>query len=122
MLKFLWIVLGILLVIIVLAIIVVLCVNARVQQLKDEKYSAQERFSFISWVVSWAIPVLFNVKVNAKGLEKLDQVKHGVIYANHQSNIDIVAMLKAIKKPHGYVAKKELDNIFLLSDSMRLIQ
>ena len=39
MLKFLWIVLGILLVIIVLAIIVVLCVNARVQQLKDEKYS-----------------------------------------------------------------------------------
>ena len=30
--------------------------------------------------------------------------------------------LKAIKKPHGYVAKKELDNIFLLSDSMRLIQ
>lgn len=122
MLKFSWIVLGILLVIIVLAIIVVLCVNARVQQLKDEKYSAQERFSFISWVVSWAIPVLFNVKVNAKGLEKLDQVKHGVIYANHQSNIDIVAMLKAIKKPHGYVAKKELDNIFLLSDSMRLIQ
>ena len=62
LLKFLWIVLGILLVIIVLAIIVVLCVNARVQQLKDEKYSAQERFSFISWVVSWAIPVLFNVK------------------------------------------------------------
>ena len=60
--------------------------------------------------------------MNAKGLEKLDQVEHGVIYANHQSNIDIVAMLKAIKKPHGYVAKKELDNIFLLSDSMRLIQ
>ena len=32
--------------------------------------------------------------------------------ANHQSNLDIVAMLKAIKKPHGYIAKKELDKSF----------
>lgn len=118
----LWIILGILLAVVIVAIVVVLCVNVRVQQLKDEKYTNKERFDFISWVVSWAIPLLFNVKVNAKGLEKLETVEHGVIYANHQSNIDIVALLKAIKKPHGYVAKKELDNIFLLSDSMRLIQ
>ncbi|MDO5794472.1 MAG: lysophospholipid acyltransferase family protein [Turicibacter sp.] len=122
MLNVLWIILGILLAVVILAVVVVLCVNARVQQLKNEKYTNKERFDFISWVVSWAIPLLFNVKVNAKGLEKLEAVEHGVIYANHQSNIDIVTMLKAIKKPHGYVAKKELDNIFLLSDSMRLIQ
>lgn len=122
MLNVLWIILGILLAVVILAVVVVLFVNARVQQLKNEKYTNKERFDFISWVVSWAIPLLFNVKVNAKGLEKLEAVEHGVIYANHQSNIDIVTMLKAIKKPHGYVAKKELDNIFLLSDSMRLIQ
>ena len=122
MLNVLWIILGILLAVVILAVVVVLCVNARVQQLKNEKYTNKERFDFISWVVSWAIPLLFNVKVNAKGLEKLEAVEHGVIYANHQSNIDIVTMLKAIKNPHGYVAKKELDNIFLLSDSMRLIQ
>lgn len=122
MLNVLWIILGILLAVVILAVVVVLGVNARVQQLKNEKYTNKERFDFISWVVSWAIPLLFNVKVNAKGLEKLEAVEHGVIYANHQSNIDIVTMLKAIKKPHGYVAKKELDNIFLLSDSMRLIQ
>lgn len=122
MLNVLWIILGILLAVVILAVVIVLCVNARVQQLKNEKYTNKERFDFISWVVSWAIPLLFNVKVNAKGLEKLEAVEHGVIYANHQSNIDIVTMLKAIKKPHGYVAKKELDNIFLLSDSMRLIQ
>ena len=52
--------------------------------------------------------------MDAKGLEKLDEIEHGVIYANHQSNLDIVAMLKAIKKPHGYIAKKELDNIFFI--------
>ncbi|MDE5977879.1 MAG: 1-acyl-sn-glycerol-3-phosphate acyltransferase [Turicibacter sp.] len=122
MLSLLWIVLSILVALFIIAVITVLVVNFRVQQLKDEKYSTQERFSFISWVISWVVPLLFNIKVQAKGLEKLENVQHGVIYANHQSNMDIVAMLKAIKKPHGYVAKKELDNIFLLSDSMRLIQ
>ena len=122
MLNILWILLAILLIILIGSIVLVLCVNGRVQQLKDEKYTNKERFDFISWLVSWAIPLLFNVKVDAKGLEKLDEIEHGVIYANHQSNLDIVSMLKAIKKPHGYIAKKELDNIFLLSDSMRLIQ
>ncbi len=114
--------LGVIGLLLLIIIITVLGVNFRVQQLKDEKYSSVEKFSFISWVVSWAIPLVFNVRVEVDGLEKLDEVEHGVIYANHQSNIDIVAMLKAIKRPHGYVAKKELDHIFLLSDSMRLIQ
>lgn len=114
--------LGIIVFLLLIAFIIVLSVNFRVQQLKDEKYSSVEQFSFISWVVSWAIPLVFNVRVEVDGLEKLEDVEHGVIYANHQSNIDIVAMLKAIKRPHGYIAKKELDNIFLLSDSMRLIK
>ena len=72
--------------------------------------------------MSWAIPLLTRVKVEVEGLEKLDSIEHGVIYANHQSNVDIVTMLKVIKRPHGYVAKKELDHIFLLSDGMRLIR
>lgn len=114
--------LGIIGAFILILILVVLMVNFRIQQLKNDKYSTTEKFSFISWVVSWAIPLFFNVRVEVEGLEKLDSIEHGVIYANHQSNFDIVAMLKAIKRPHGYVAKKELDHIFLLSDGMRLIQ
>ncbi len=116
------VVLGILLGILLIAGIVVLGVNFRIQQLKDPRYTDQERFEFISWVVSWAIPLLTRVKVEVEGLEKLDSIEHGVIYANHQSNIDIVTMLKVIKRPHGYIAKKELDHIFLLSDGMRLIR
>ena len=49
----------------------VLCVNGRVQQLKDEKYTNKERFDFISWLVSWAIPLLFNVKVRCQGIRKV---------------------------------------------------
>ena len=43
----------------------------RVQQLKDEKYTNKERFDFISWLVSWAIPLLFNVKVGCEGIRKV---------------------------------------------------
>lgn len=122
MLTILFVLLGILLGILLIAGIVILSVNFRIQQLKDPRYTDQERFEFVSWVVSWAIPLLTRVKVEVEGLEKLDSIEHGVIYANHQSNADIVTMLKVIKRPHGYVAKKELDHIFLLSDGMRLIR
>lgn len=122
MLTILFVLLGILLGILLIAGIVILSVNFRIQQLKDPRYTDQERFEFVSWVVSWAIPLLTRVKVEVEGLEKLDSIEHGVIYANHQSNVDIVTMLKVIKRPHGYVAKKELDHIFLLSDGMRLIR
>lgn len=122
MLNILFYVLGVILVIVLIAVMVVLSVNFRFQQLKNDRYSWQERFAFVSWVVSWAIPLLINVKVEVEGLENLDEVENGVIYANHQSNMDIVTMIKVIKRPHGYVAKKELENIFLLSDGMRLIR
>lgn len=122
MLTILFVLLGILLGILLIAGIVILSVNFRIQQLKDPRYTDQERFEFVSWVVSWAIPLLIRVKVEVEGLEKLDSIEHGVIYSNHQSNVDIVTMLKVIKRPHGYVAKKELDHIFLLSDGMRLIR
>ena len=63
MLTILWIVLGVLLTALALVVIVVLCVNARVQQLKGDQYSNTERFNFISWVVSWAIPLIFFFRV-----------------------------------------------------------
>ncbi len=115
-------VLGLILGLIVLLVIVVLGVNFRVKQLANEKYTDEQRFEFVSWLLSWATPLLFNVSVEVENVEKLDQVQTGVIYGNHQSNFDIVALLKGVKRRHGYVSKKELDHIFLLSDAMRLIR
>ena len=115
-------VLGILLGILIVAILVILGVNFRIQQLKKDKYTLEERFSFVSSVASWAVPLIFRVKVEVKGLEKLDKVETGALYPNHQSIMDVAVMAKAIKRPHGYVAKKELDHLFLISDAMRLIR
>ncbi|MGL4373852.1 MAG: lysophospholipid acyltransferase family protein, partial [Turicibacter sp.] len=122
MLDILMVIILIIIVLLIVAALTVVLANLRVQQLKNEKYSNLERFKFVSWIMSLATPLLFNMKVEVEGIEKLDQVEQGVIYANHQSNFDIITLLKAIKKPHGYVSKKELDHIFLLSDAMRLIQ
>ena len=102
--------------------LIILGLNVRIQQLNGDKYSDTERFQFINKLCSWAIPLIFRIKVDVKGLEKIEAIKQGVLFPNHQSNLDIVALLKVINRPHGYVAKKELDNIFLLSDGMRLIQ
>jgi len=115
-------VLGSLLLIVLLLVILLLVANVRMKQLQREKYSDRDRFLFINKLCSWAIPFIFRIKVEVKGLEKLEAVEKGVLYPNHQSNLDIAALLKVINRPHGYVAKKELDNIFLLSDGMRLIQ
>ena len=103
-------------------IVVLLMVYMRVKQLEHEKYDDITRFKFISWLLSWATPLLFNTSVEVEGLEYLETVEKGVLFGNHQSNFDIVALLKGIKRPHGYVAKKELDHIFILSDAMRLIR
>ena len=113
------IVLGILLLVVM---IVILMVYVRVKQLEKAQYDDVTRFKFISWLLSWATPLLFNMSVKVEGLDYLETVEKGVLFGNHQSNFDIVALLKGIKRPHGYVAKKELDNIFILSDAMRLIR
>ena len=61
MLNILWILLAALLIILIGSIVLVLCVNGRVQQLKDEKYTNKERFDFYLSCL-WASPLLFNVK------------------------------------------------------------
>lgn len=114
--------LGFIFIILFFAILLVLGVNARIQQLQKEKYSDETRFVFISKVCSLAISIIFNMRVEAEGLEQLEKIEKGVLFPNHQSNLDIVALLKIIKRPHGYVSKKELENIFLFSDAMRLIR
>ena len=102
--------------------LVVLFVYLRVKQLANEAYTDEQRFKFVSWLLSWGAPLLFNVSVEVENAHYLDEVETGVIFGNHQSNFDIIALLKGIKRRHGYVSKKELDHIFLLSDAMRLIK
>lgn len=103
-------------------VIFVLWVNARFHELGKEKYPQEKRDAFVSWLAGFIIPLIFRIRVEATGLEYLKDSKKAVLFPNHQSLMDIPTLLKGMGRPHGYVAKKELDNIFLISRGMRLIR
>ena len=115
--------LGIILgVVIGLIVTIIVVLNFIFIVLQNEKYSDDTRFKFVSWIVSWASPLFTNAKVDIEGLDYINEVETGVIYANHQSIFDIFATVEVIKRKHGYIAKEEIGSVFLLNRGMRLIR
>jgi 1-acyl-sn-glycerol-3-phosphate acyltransferase len=115
-----WILLGM----VVVFVTIILALNTYFIELKKDKYADIDRWKFISWLTSWAVPLLTFSRTEMDGLEKLNKedLETGVIYANHQSIFDIFAMLKTVKRQHAYIAKVEIGKIFLLHRGMRLIR
>lgn len=76
-----------------------------------------------STVFYWAKQVLkkAGVKVEAKGVENVPDGACCFV-ANHQGNFDILAILASIDKPMGFIAKKEMAKIPLISRWMRNIR
>jgi len=93
-------------------------------QLQKDKYTDVERWKFVSWLASWAVPFLTFSRTEIEGLEKLSEknLETGVIYGNHHSIFDIFSLLKTVKRRHAYIAKIEIGRIFLLHRGMRLIK
>ena len=109
--------------IVIAFVLTVIVLNFVVMVIEKDKYSDVQRWKFIMWLVNWATPLLTFSKTEVEGLEKLDEtrVARGVIYANHQSIVDVFSIVKSVKRRHAYIAKKEIGNIFLLSRAMRMI-
>lgn len=60
------------------------------------------------------------VKINVKGIENLP--KESCLYvANHQSFFDIPVLIAATRKPMGFIAKKELEKVKIISGWMKEI-
>ncbi|MCL2560213.1 MAG: 1-acyl-sn-glycerol-3-phosphate acyltransferase [Turicibacter sp.] len=119
----LWIVAVIVGIAALLGLIVVL-LNLWFIVLGKDKYTDAQRWGAIKWIVSWAVPLLTFSRTEMEGLEKLsdEQLKTGVVYANHQSIFDIFTFVKTVKRRHAYIAKVEIGRIFLLNRGMRLIR
>ena len=102
----------------------VVLLNFRLMQLKNDKYTDADRWNFVKWLTSWAVPLLTFSRTEMEGLEKLSEenLKTGVLYANHHSIFDIFAILNVLKRQHAYIAKAEIGRIFLLSRGMRLVR
>lgn len=72
---------------------------------------------------SWANFVMnrAGAKVNVIGLENLPKDQTVLFVSNHQSNFDIPLLLSAIDIPKGFIAKKELEKVPLISTWMKYI-
>ncbi|WP_297635297.1 lysophospholipid acyltransferase family protein [uncultured Clostridium sp.] len=62
---------------------------------------------------------LSGARVKVYGQEKLNDDETYLYVGNHQSNFDIPLLMSAIKGPKGFIAKKEMENIPILSFWMK---
>jgi len=104
--------------------LIVVLLNLWFIRLKKDSYTDIDRWRFVSWLASWAVPFLTFSRTEIEGLEKLNKesLETGVLYGNHHSIFDIFSLLKTVKRRHAYIAKIEIGRIFLLHRGMRLIK
>ena len=61
------------------------------------------------------------VSLSVEGLENISKDRPCVFVANHRSYYDIPLLLAGLEKPHGILAKEELEKIPLLNRWMKLL-
>lgn len=108
---------------IVFNLIRTLSLNRKYNNLKN-KGKDEEAEKFLNEVVYfWANQVLKKSQVTLKvnGLENVPK-EACCFVANHQGNFDILAILAAINKPMGFIAKKELIKTPIISQWMKNIR
>ncbi len=72
-----------------------------------------------AWADTWLKPA--GAELTISGQEHIDPGTSYVVVANHLSNFDVMACLKAIPLPIRYLAKKELFSIPILAPAMRAV-
>ncbi|WP_373897969.1 lysophospholipid acyltransferase family protein [Haloimpatiens sp. FM7315] len=90
-----------------------------------KKYSSSEKceeYLNIS-VLRWAkfSLDLVGIDIEIEGKENIPKKSGSLYVANHQGNLDIPCLIYALSKPVGFIAKKELENIPLISTWMKEI-
>ncbi|KHD35577.1 acyl-phosphate glycerol 3-phosphate acyltransferase [Clostridium acetobutylicum] len=73
-------------------------------------------------IFNWAKTMLrvIGVKVNVKGMENIPR-DTCVFISNHQSNVDFLAIMGTIDKQIGFIAKKEILKIKIVSSWMKMM-
>jgi 1-acyl-sn-glycerol-3-phosphate acyltransferase len=76
----------------------------------------------VAWIGRWWARMILataGVRVRFEGLENISQLKSFVLVSNHQSLIDILALLAYFPLPVRFVAKKELLKIPLFGYALK---
>ena len=83
-----------------------LCYHAR----HADKYTAQEHFSFLRWIVGRANHG-GNVRIEAYGKENLPSEDGFILFPNHQGLYDVLAIIDALPITFSVISKKEVKNV-----------
>jgi 1-acyl-sn-glycerol-3-phosphate acyltransferase len=86
-----------------------------------EKYDATTRYAFLHHVAPIAIR-RGRIKIECYGLENLPKETGYVMFPNHQGLFDALTFLQTHERPFVTVMKKEVKDIFLLKQVIRLLQ
>ena len=95
---------------IILCIIISLCLGTKNKVVKPKKI-----FTLMNYVLFDFIRILFRVKVDFKGDEKVDYSKNYLLVCNHQSNLDPFVILPCLHKLNiSFIIKKEILKLFFI--------
>lgn len=83
-----------------------------------DKYEAYVNKSVYNWAKF--IVNLIGIKLNVIGIENLPN-EACLFVSNHQSNLDVPCLITAINKPMGFISKKELSSVPVISTWMKAI-
>lgn len=87
---------------------------------KSEEEIWQESFEFLRFRCNEFFKVC-GAKVVFHGLERLPEKPGYLLVGNHQSDLDVLALISVMESPTAFVSKKELDHVPLIGNMLRLI-
>lgn len=94
----------------------------RLNQLGNiKKYDAETRYAFLHRVT----PIVIRrgrIKILCSGLENLPGENGYIMFPNHQGLFDALAFLETHKRPFVTVMKKEVKNVIILKQVIRILQ
>lgn len=93
-----------------------------VDRIRKTKGNDEAELIINAHVLNWAEYIVKKAKVDIEvhGLENLP--KGNCLYvSNHQSLFDVPVLLAGIRRPMGFIAKKEIQKIKVISDWMEMI-
>ncbi|KAJ3413517.1 hypothetical protein HDV05_007900 [Chytridiales sp. JEL 0842] len=80
----------------------------------------EETNYYVSKFIRVVAPWLLNIKVKVEGEEHLDVQRPAVFICNHQSELDLVSIALAFPKATVIMAKKDLERVPLMGQSLKL--
>lgn len=88
---------------------------------KSEKYTEEQRYGVIYDKIC-AINRAGRVIIDAHGMENLPKEGGYIMYPNHQGLFDTLTIFQTHEKPFTVVIKKEMENVFLVKQIIRLLK